>query len=290
MKSSALFVFLAIFSISIFSQWKTETILGSISGFYTNVQTSERASDGAYSSLFGFAGTPLYISGAYTLRGYFSSSAYNSYYTPNDIGLDCSLYKAAGVDLIAVFFGVKTGGTDLMVQVGDFRPPWDISWQTRKINLYPSLSDKKIDSIYIRIEAYNRMPSGTMDVEVAVDRLIFYYGEHEQRQQIVDSFGDPVVGVNESNHSIPKEFILYQNYPNPFNPFTAIQYDVPKQSRIHISVLNILGEKIAELVNRDHSPGKYSVRFDGDGFPSGAYFVRMESENTVFTKKIVLLK
>jgi hypothetical protein len=88
----------------------------------------------------------------------------------------------------------------------------------------------------------------------------------------------------------PEEFILYQNYPNPFNPSTKIQYQISSISYVNLKVYDVLGNKVANLVNEEKYPGKYEISFDGTGLPSGIYYYRIESNDLSQTKKMILLK
>ena len=96
--------------------------------------------------------------------------------------------------------------------------------------------------------------------------------------------------VNGRKQSVPTEFSLHQNYPNPFNPATTITYDIAKTSNVTIAVYNILGQKVATLVNEAKNAGEYSVSFDGSGIASGVYFYRMTAGNYSSMKKFVLMK
>ena len=64
------------------------------------------------------------------------------------------------------------------------------------------------------------------------------------------------------NELLPKAFALHQNFPNPFNPVTTIHFDLPKESNIKLSVYDILGRSIKELVNEKQSPGFKSIKWD----------------------------
>jgi len=90
--------------------------------------------------------------------------------------------------------------------------------------------------------------------------------------------------------SVPVTFSLEQNYPNPFNPSTTIKYSVPTSSLVKIKVFNTLGQEIAELVNKEHLPGNFEVTFDAANLTSGIYFYRIESDNFVQTRKMILIK
>ncbi|MGA8265955.1 MAG: T9SS type A sorting domain-containing protein, partial [Ignavibacteriaceae bacterium] len=64
----------------------------------------------------------------------------------------------------------------------------------------------------------------------------------------------------------------------------------PKASFVHLTVYNVIGQQVAELVNHEQSPGKYSVTFDGANVTSGIYFYRIEAGSFVQTNKMILLK
>jgi hypothetical protein len=89
---------------------------------------------------------------------------------------------------------------------------------------------------------------------------------------------------------IPQNYQLLQNYPNPFNPTTTIQYFIPQKSKVQIKVLDLLGREIATVVNEENSFGKHTVIFDASQLSSGMYFYRMQAENFVEIKKLVVIK
>jgi len=70
-------------------------------------------------------------------------------------------------------------------------------------------------------------------------------------------------------------FRLLQNYPNPFNPSTLIAYDIPAAGRVTLGVFNLLGQRVATLVDAVQAAGTHEVRFDASGLPSGMYVCRI---------------
>jgi len=88
----------------------------------------------------------------------------------------------------------------------------------------------------------------------------------------------------------PLTFNLEQNYPNPFNPSTTINYSVPEAGNVILSVYNTVGEEVAKLVNGYSEAGRFNVTFDAPNLPSGVYLYKLQSANTVLTKKMMLLK
>lgn len=94
----------------------------------------------------------------------------------------------------------------------------------------------------------------------------------------------------EKSEDIPKEYLLSQNYPNPFNPITTISYQIPKQSKIILRVIDILGRELEILVSEEKIVGSFSVKFDGSNYSSGIYFYQLLTNGMVITKKFVLMK
>jgi poly(3-hydroxybutyrate) depolymerase len=98
-----------------------------------------------------------------------------------------------------------------------------------------------------------------------------------------------VSGV-ETTPTIPTVFNLEQNYPNPFNPSTTIRYDIPARSHVVLTIYNILGQSVAELVNTEKNAGRYETRFDASALASGVYLYRLQAGSNVQTRKLMLLK
>jgi hypothetical protein len=95
--------------------------------------------------------------------------------------------------------------------------------------------------------------------------------------------------------SVPGRYDLSQNYPNPFNPGTNINFALPFNSHVEITLFNVLGQEVAKILNADFSAGRYTMEFDGSGFTSGIYFYKINAEGkngSVFskTKKMILMK
>ncbi|MFP8488834.1 S8 family serine peptidase [Gracilimonas sp. Q87] len=75
----------------------------------------------------------------------------------------------------------------------------------------------------------------------------------------------------------PKEFTLSSNYPNPFNPVTTVEYALPEQADVQLFVYNLLGRRVAVLVDRNQPAGQYRASFDAAGLSSGWYFARLQA-------------
>lgn len=87
-----------------------------------------------------------------------------------------------------------------------------------------------------------------------------------------------------------KVYELSQNYPNPFNPSTNIKFSIAQAGLVRLSVYNILGEKITELLNENMSAGEHVVSFDASHLTSGIYLYKIESGSFIRVNKMLLVK
>jgi hypothetical protein len=96
--------------------------------------------------------------------------------------------------------------------------------------------------------------------------------------------------VEVAEEGIPTDYYLSQNYPNPFNPVTTIKFGLPEDTQVELSVYNILGQKVATLINEYKRAGHYVVNFDGSNYASGTYFYVLRAGNKVLKNKMLLIK
>jgi hypothetical protein len=123
--------------------------------------------------------------------------------------------------------------------------------------------------------------------------LIQYYDFVEMNA--VNTLKEDVDLSVEDDEDLENNFVLFQNYPNPFNPTTTISYNVPKASNITLSIYDILGNKVKELVNEFAVPGLYNVSWKGTNnagaeVSSGVYLYSLKAGNITITKKMFLIK
>lgn len=99
------------------------------------------------------------------------------------------------------------------------------------------------------------------------------------------------LAAEDEQSTIPQDYYLAQNYPNPFNPTTTIEYGLPKNSHVTLSIYNVLGMKVGELVNGEQPAGVHRLQFNGLGLASGIYYARIDAAGEfVHMKKMLLLK
>jgi len=99
----------------------------------------------------------------------------------------------------------------------------------------------------------------------------------------------------ELNAVVPAAFTLHQNFPNPFNPITTLRYDLPSDALVTLSIYDMLGREITQLVNTTQDAGFKSVQWDatdsmGRPVSAGVYLYQIQAGEFVETKKMLLLK
>lgn len=90
--------------------------------------------------------------------------------------------------------------------------------------------------------------------------------------------------------SAPANFALFQNYPNPFNPSTTITFTIPTESLVSLKIYNTLGEEVANVYEGLLNEGYHEINFNASSLSSGIYFYRLESNEFVDAKKMMILK
>jgi hypothetical protein len=100
----------------------------------------------------------------------------------------------------------------------------------------------------------------------------------------------PVEWVVKTGANLPSEFALSQNYPNPFNSTTLIKYDLLVDCRVRLDVYNVVGQRVATLVDEKQKAGYKVARWDAGSFSSGIYFYRLQAGDYVQTRKMVLIR
>ncbi|MBN1212932.1 MAG: T9SS type A sorting domain-containing protein, partial [candidate division Zixibacteria bacterium] len=136
-----------------------------------------------------------------------------------------------------------------------------------------------------------RIPSGTNRIiEIPVNGE---GGVNLTKAEIVDYQGQPYVAVNKEN-ILPTGYSLSQNFPNPFNPSTRIQFSLPQQAAWTLKIFNITGKLVREF-NGVNDAGVHEIVWNSttnnnEGIASGVYFYRLEANDFIETKKMILLK
>jgi hypothetical protein len=103
------------------------------------------------------------------------------------------------------------------------------------------------------------------------------------------------IGIEDDVNNLPKEYVLENAYPNPFNPSTSIKFALPADSKVVISIYNILGQEVAQLANDLYKAGVHEVRWNAGALSSGMYIYKITAQgvngkNFASSKKLILLK
>ncbi|MFC1568936.1 FlgD immunoglobulin-like domain containing protein [bacterium] len=133
------------------------------------------------------------------------------------------------------------------------------------------------------------------DINVQLDHTYYYKLENVDLDGKTNAFGPVALVVGNSDLDLPDDFELIQNYPNPFNPITTIEYNLPEVSDVMLSVYNIQGQLIEQLVSGIRDAGYYAVqwngvRTDGNSYPSGIYFYELRTDSYRDIKKMFFVK
>ncbi len=92
------------------------------------------------------------------------------------------------------------------------------------------------------------------------------------------------------HEALPRQFVLHQNYPNPFNPSTEIRYSLAKSGRINLTLYDVQGRPVAELLKQFQTAGEHSLRFEARHLASGIYFYKLSASGVAQTRKMLLAK
>ncbi len=98
-----------------------------------------------------------------------------------------------------------------------------------------------------------------------------------------------IVGVGEEANE-PTSFKLYGNYPNPFNASTNIEFSLEKPSKVTLEVYNVLGRKVATLLDNTMNSGEHTINWNASSMPSGIYFYKLSANGETMTRRMTLLK
>ena len=140
-------------------------------------------------------------------------------------------------------------------------------------------TDGQIDTSF-NITPYN--PSNTDDVIYIRELILSFRGNDNS-------------SLSSRVELIPESFTLYQNYPNPFNPSTTIEYNLNDNSYVNVAIYNVAGELVKALFNGPQNKGNNSLIWnaknnENESVPSGLYIYSVSTENSIHSRKMMLLK
>ncbi len=220
------------------------------------------------------------------------------------VAIDSSGYIWAGSHLDGVY---KTAGRTIPVELTSFSAEVNdknvlLSWVTAsEINNqgFEIERNEKLESSgkntneYWEVIGFVGGKGTTTEIQVYsfIDKTITA-GNYQYRLKQIDFDGSfEYSNIAEVEAGTLTDFYLSQNYPNPFNPETNIDYRIPEETLVNISLYDITGSKIKELVNEKKQPGHYTIKLKGGELNSGIYFYRLlTTSGYTAVKKIMFLK
>ena len=286
-----------------------EQALGTISGFVRDAETGDpipgclvAAYDGTgHAVSMGFAGfdihtfTPLptdsYLlsglrAGDYHVRTWYPTSFIQLIYALSEIDMeeglpqfdmDLSLYYDEWYD-------------DVRIPPLEY-DPFDIAFGFLTFGIASEYQDQPFP-VYVPIPYYSVAPGDAGLVTVTEPLPTTDINFELTPTTIVDI----LTGVEEKEGlTLPQRYALHQNYPNPFNPETVISYELPQASHVKISVYNLLGQRVAQLVDEEQGAGYHRIIWsgvddEGRKLTSGVYLCRMEAGDFLQVRKLVLVR
>ena len=178
-------------------------------------------------------------------------------------------------------FGFTYSPSSMSVNVGD-----TIDWQG-DFSFHPLSST----SVPVGALAFSNSIGLELVYQVLVAGTYQYHCDAHFTFGMTGSFvASSISGVDHSTSVQPGMFRLDQNFPNPFNPTTTISFVLPIQSHVTLSIYNLIGAKVATIIEENMPAGIYSRTWNAASFPSGVYFYQLRAGNFTQTKKLDLLK
>jgi len=218
-----------------------------------------------------------------------------------------------GADAFSDYFSIAVV-TAITISKPDSTCQWqqgsehDIRWWTTgnignyvRIVLYRqggylfTIADKtENDGVYAWTLPTTNLYSGN-DYQIHIVNTEIYVGGRFEDLSDMFTIGS-ATAVDNKSETIPDKFALLQNYPNPFNPETRIVYQIPTSSFVNLTIYNLLGKKVKQMVEGQKQPGEYSVVWDGKDdarkrVSSGIYIYQLRVRGkVVFNRRLLFLK
>jgi hypothetical protein len=151
------------------------------------------------------------------------------------------------------------------------------------------------DTYYYIIQVYSNVADGEeltfKYYDRANDEVMEYSETLTFESNMIVGNGFNTFGLShERDLSQPKAYSIGEAYPNPFNPVTSFEYTMPEDGMVQVSVYDISGRMVTELVNGYMSAGTYPVTWDANNLSSGVYMIHMISSDFSTMQKVMLIK
>jgi photosystem II stability/assembly factor-like uncharacterized protein len=247
-----------------------------------------------------------------TTGGVYVSTDNGSHWVSNNSGLTNTNIRSLAFDYFGnVYAGAFTSGDDgglwksiaiLPVELSSFTAyvignAVKLSWETKtEVNNYgfelerSKMFDAKSET-WEKIGFINGNGNSNSPKSYFYEDKNVTAGKYSYRLKQIDNDGQfEYSKIIEVNLSLPVKFELSQNYPNPFNPVTTIRFSLPQSGNVKLTVFNILGEEVTQLVNGFKEAGVHAINFNAENFNSGLFIYKMEANGFVQSRKMLLVK
>ena len=206
----------------------------------------------------------------------------------NDIYLDIVSENIVDVKIIGIGKDQYSSSLDGMINGRVL--PWVQDSSSNNYEVWSNFEANQRDIFFINIDGqidtsfnitpYN--PSNPDDVTYIKELILSFRGSDNS-------------SLSSKVELTPESFTLYQNYPNPFNPSTTIKYNLNDNSYVNVSIYNVAGELVKTLFNGPQNKGKNSLIWnaknnENESVPGGLYIYSVNTENNIYSKKMMLLK
>jgi hypothetical protein len=274
-------------------------LMGSLSSAFESSSIDDPEEIIISGSIYGFGGSYQPTSTLQPGKGYWINASADGQVTLNSGGTarikpfidrtaDANVIRFNGVPL---YFGVTMPENELQSYEIPPKPPtgaFDVRFA----------DNMKVAENSSTIEIMNNSDQLMITYNIKDDADWILAGNEEYR---LSGSGETVVNGDIAGFTlnkvpgVPLTYSVSQNYPNPFNPLTSISYEIPKESFVTISVYNLLGQKVADLVSNLHQAGYHNVMWNsmemsGKPLSSGVYIYTIQADDFRAVKKMALLK
>ncbi|MEP0009761.1 MAG: LamG-like jellyroll fold domain-containing protein, partial [Balneola sp.] len=189
---------------------------------------------------------------------------------------------------ISLALQTSASGTIHRISKGDLNIPegWEVSLFDSELDITTDLDEAYVFTM-------NTAKVKTQDVASppSLESVFKTARDKKSSSRFILTVSPSQAVSNEPVIDLPTEVELGQNYPNPFNPSTTIAYGVPNTGKVTLEVFDILGRKVATLLNGENkTAGRYTLNFNASNLASGMYIYRLRAGNVVMIKKFTLIK
>ena len=200
---------------------------------------------------------------------------------------------AMGYSVDNIAPGVPTGLMATAIDVG-IHLTWDLSPDD---DFQYFMLEKSVDADFSDYESVNTIDTAFTDMEYELNQTYFYRIAAVDHAGNVGDYSETVEAavLSIDVDQTPEVFALHQNYPNPFNPTTQISYDLPEDAQVNVTIYDMMGRIVSNLVSSQQTAGYRSIQWNATNnadqpVSAGLYLYTIQAGEFIQTKKMVLLK